>query len=63
VPRPLEPHQKKYMEFSFGAHHVHTPFILVFDPEARQMVKAIRFEFEYSDGVLKKVKHSVSVEV
>ena len=61
VPRPLDPHHEKYMEFSFGTHHVHTPFILVYDPSAKQIVKSIGFHFEFSDGALLRVRHDVSI--
>jgi hypothetical protein len=64
VPRPLVPQEKREMEFSFtrGPTTVTTPYVVIYEPEARQLLKEVEFTFEFSGKRLLNVRHRVEYE-
>ncbi len=64
VPRPLVPQEKREMEFSFGrgADVVTTPFVVIYEPETRQLLKEIEFTFESAGKRLVGLRHRVVYE-
>jgi hypothetical protein len=64
VPRPLVPHEKREMEFSFsrGGDVATTPFVVIYEPDSSQLVKEIEFTFESAGKRLLGVRHRAVYE-